>query len=168
MDVWQIISYISSIVTLLLFITYLIGHIWKIKQIKNTLSEQYKFESDFDDENPPLDNYFDLSGGVGQVFSVCSPNGFKQIIFYETKYNDKNELIKGNLSHSITNIGPNEKVYAKINVPDTCEGCFVEIIKNDGIKISFGIADSGYDGSLVKTKYKFKMTLKSWIYYLCD
>lgn len=59
-------------------------------------------------------------------------------------------------------------MYACVNIPDVCANIGVEIEKTDYIKISFGVADSGRNGELVKENYKCKLTLRSIIYYLCS
>ena len=48
---WQIVSNISSIVTCILFVLYVIGHIWKVVVTQNTRYEKFKvvpYNSDFD------------------------------------------------------------------------------------------------------------------------
>lgn len=165
----QFISNIASIVTVLLFLLYIIGHIWKIKQIKYTLGEVYNLENYFDEEYLPSERFVDLSDGIGQLFSVYSPNGFENVSFYEAKLDINTGVSsKGNLLKEFTEIGANDKIYAKINIPDIADGCIVEITKTDGVKISFGIAASGKNGLLEKTNYQMRLTFKSWIYYLCS
>lgn len=166
---WNNVSNAASIVTLLLFIFYIIGHIYKINQIKDTLSEKYQFEDDFDFHGPKPQHYVEVSSDVDRIFSISSPVGIKEILIYNVKQDGENpEWIKGDCVKKLSNIKPNEKAYIRVNIPDLYEGCFIELEKKDGIKVSFGVADSGYDGSLIQTKYSLKMTFKSWLYYICS
>ena len=163
-----LLSDIASIVTVLLFVLYTIGHIYKIKQIQYSLSERYQFERDFDNEGPKPNHYFELSN-VGSVFSISSQVGIKEISIYDVNYSqDNNTWAKGDLKGRLVKIKSNEKAYIKVDVPDLYEGCFIELVKCDGIKISFGVALSGYNGSFVQTQYSLKMTLKSWVNYMCS
>ena len=169
MCIYDTISFWASIATLLLFVLYIIGHIYKINQIKSTLSEEYQFENYFDLNGPKPKQFFEVSKGVGRIFSVSSPVGIKEIrIFDVRQLKDAPECEKGTNVGKLTDIKPNEKAYIKVDIPDLFEGCFIELEKYDGIVISFGIAASGYDGSFIQTKYSLRMTMKSWIYYICS
>lgn len=165
----NLISFFASISTLILFVLYIIGHIYKIKQIKSVLSEEYQFEDSFDFNGPKPKHFLEVSKGVGRIFSVSSSVGIKEMhIFNVKQIKDEFRFEKGTNVGKLTDIKPNEKAYIRVDVPDLYEGCFVELEKYDGIVISFGIAASGYDGSLIQTKYSLRMTIKSWIYYICS
>lgn len=43
MNMWNYIGDISAVVTLILFVLYVIGHVWKIIIIKYTLQEKFEF-----------------------------------------------------------------------------------------------------------------------------
>lgn len=161
------ISDLASIATLLLFVAYIIGRAFRIHQMKETLTEKYQFEKDFDLDGPKTMPYLELVKD-GAVFSVCSPVGIKQLRAYKAIVLPYQcEAIKGDNIGELKDIKPNEKAFIKVDIPDLYEGCFIDIEKKDGVKISFGIATSGYDNSLIQTHYSLKMTLKSWIYYIC-
>lgn len=162
-------SNIASIATVVLFVLYIIGHIYTIKQLQYSLSEQYQFEENFDFEGPKPKHYFEFSPNIGRIFSISSKIGIKEICIYESFYSqEKDGRVKGSLKGKLEKIRSNEKAYIKVDTPDLGAGCFIELVKCDGVKISFGVASSGYDGSLVQTQYALKMTLKSWVYYLCS
>lgn len=158
----NLISLFASISTLILFVFYIIGHIYKIKQIKSVLSEAYQFEDSFDFNGQKPKHFFEVSKGIGKIFSVSSLVGIKEMhIFNIKQLKDEFGFEKGTNVGKLTDIKPNEKAYIRVDVLDLYEGCFIELEKYDGIVISFGIAASGYDGSLIQTKYSLKMTIKS-------
>ena len=164
----ELFSNIASIITVFLFVLYIVGHIYTILQLKYSLSEQYQFEREFDFEGPKPKHYFELTENVGLIFSISSTVGIKEIRIYESVYSqEKADRVKGNLKGKLEKIRSNEKAYIKMEIPDTGDGCIIELVKFDGVEISFGVASSGYDGSLVQTNYSLKTTFKSFVYYMC-
>ena len=165
----ELLSDIASIATVVLFVLYIVGHIYTIKQLQYSLSEHYHFEENFDFEGPKPEHYFELSPNIGRIFSISSDVGIKEICIYESFYSqEKDDRVKGRLKGKLEKIRSNEKAYIRVEIPDLGDGCFIELVKCDGVKISFGVASSGYNGSLVQTSYSLKMTFKSWVYYMCS
>lgn len=168
---WQVLSTLSSITTLILFVAYIIGHVWHIKEIQDNLQQQFQFQ--FEDNvkiNSNSNKYLDLSSNeIGRLFSLYSNKGFEYINIYKTsvKNNSLKTLLHLKRKAIITDVKQNEKFYIKVNIPDTYPGCYIKLKQKDGIKIQFGVYASGDDGSLIILNYKYNMTLKSWIYYLC-
>lgn len=167
MNMWNYIGDISAVVTLILFVLYVIGHVWKIIIIKYTLQEKFEFVELT--ERIRNSKFFARElGESGQEFAVSSPNGIRRIEFYKIiRDNELREKSRKTIA-TYEKIEPNQKVYACVNIPDVCANIGVEIEKTDYIKISFGVADSGRNGELVKENYKCKLTLRSIIYYLCS
>ena len=167
---WQIISNISAIFTCIMFIAYIIGHIWTIYIQKEAIFEKIDFEN-FDNEVVDID-YIDFTNNSesGQIFSISSPLGIRRISIYsvERDENSKLEFKRGKLLKSIKNISQNKKAYFKTELFDCSPSLYIEIQRADYIITSYAITDSGRDGSLVQLDYKSKMTLKSWLYYLCS
>lgn len=164
---WECITNIASIVTCIAFILYLVGHIWSIGVSKNKIFEKFEFENEDLELSP--NEYFDFAGEYGQLFSVSSPEGIREVKFYSIDVDGvKDGLIKPDkMLKRIKKIKPNQKVYARAELHDTGSNLYLEIKRNDYIKISFMVADSGKDGSFVMNNYKEKMTFLSWLYYLC-
>lgn len=76
MSVCDMISLVASIATLVTFLLYIAGHGYKLFQIKSTLTEKYQFENSFDFNGPKPKHFFEVSKGVGRVFSVSSETTF--------------------------------------------------------------------------------------------
>lgn len=168
-NLWNIITNMSTIITCILFFAYIIGHIWKIKISKKLLYEKFQMEYLSDDEIESLDRFIDLDSKYGEIFSISSPNGINTICFYEINYNENNGKIeKGKLIKKINDIDVNEKVYVRDIIPEGIPKLYIALEKTDYIKIEFAVSTNGKNNEFVKTDYKCKMSLKSWIYYLCS
>ena len=166
---WNIIGNVSSVVTLFLFVIYIIGHLWRIIVSRNLLYEKFQMENMSNDEVEKVDKLIDLSGDNGEIFSVSSPNGIRKISLYKCKYiEETNCLEKEQLVSEFSNVNINEKVYVRGVIPEGVPNTYVELEKTDYVKIGFAVATSGKNGEFVKVDYKCKMTLKSWIYYMCS
>lgn len=166
---WQIISNISAVVTLVLFVLYMIGHWWSIKISKKLLYEKFEIENLSNEELDEVDTLIDLGQSGDEVFSVSSPNGIRKISVYDVEYDyANNKFINKNLLKELTDINVDEKVYVRTCIPEGAPNKYIEVEKCDYIKIGFALATSGKNGKLVKVDYKCKMTFKSWIYYLCS
>lgn len=165
---WQIISNASAVVTLVLFVLYLIGHWWSIKISKKLLYEKFEIENLTDNELDEVDIFIDLGQSGDEVFSISSPNGIRRISIYDVKYNDKtNQFEKKRCLETIEDVNVDEKVYIRTLIPEGIANKYVEVEKCDYVKIGFALGTSGKNGNLVKIDYKCKMTIRSWIYYLC-
>ena len=163
---WTLISNISAITTCTAFILYLIGHIWAIHISKNKILEKIEFEYC---AYVDLDKCFNLAGEYGQIFSVYSPEGIRNIKIYEATLSSENinAFTKGNMLKEIKDLAPNKKQYIRAEFSDLGSNFYMEIERADYIKTSFVVTQSGKDGSLIQSQYKSKMTFTSWIYYLC-
>lgn len=153
-----------------MFVAYMIGHIWTIFIQKEAIFEKISFENF--DENMDIDCIdFTNNSDFGQIFSISSPLGIRKVSFFSVDRNEDEDFQfdfkKGKLLKTIKNIQQNDKLYAKTELFDCFPSLYIEIQRADYIIISYAITDSGRDGSLVQLDYKCKMTLKSWIYYLC-
>lgn len=166
---WETISNVSGLITCILFIAYIIGHIWTIFIQKEAIFEKINFEN-FDDEYIDID-YIDFTNNseYGQIFSISSPLGINRVSIYSVERDENNELEfkMGKLLKTISHIAQNDKLYIKTELFDCFPSLYIEIQRADYIITSYAITDSGRDGSLIQLDYKVKMTLKSWLYYLC-
>lgn len=163
---WETISNVSGLITCILFIAYIIGHIWTIYISKNAIFEKFEFENITDDDDI---DYIDLGGEYGSIFSISSPNGIREVKIFGVDLDENSEefFIKGDFIKKIENIKPNEKLYIKAQFMDFSSNIYLEVQRTDYIKFCFIVADSGRDGSFVQKNLKIKMPFKSWLYYLC-
>lgn len=168
---WQIISNISSIITCTLFILYVIGHIWKVFVTKNTRYEKFKvipFNSDFDiDAN---DNVV-IIDDIGDEFSISSPYGIRNIEIYKVTYeisdNGSLSLISKELKYTYRDLNINDTLYIRCNLGECVSTTQITIERMDYTKVTFELYSSGKTGNILVSNYNFKMTVRSFIYYLC-
>lgn len=102
-------------------------------------------------------------------FSISSKSWIRQMSFFDVEICGNSEIHykQGKLPATRTNISQNKKLYIKTQLREFHPSLRVEIQRNDYIITSCDITKSGKDGSLVIFDCKSRMTLKSWLYYLC-
>lgn len=169
----QTVSNISAIVTCFLFILYIIGHIWKISITKNKKFEKFQIQEfndlDEDDEMEGYDNIL-MVDNIGEVFSLSSSYGIRSIKVYEVSCEFENNDLKiksKNLKITYPNLDTNESLYIKCDLGEIMPKIQFEIERTDYTKVTFFVAVSGKTGNVISFGYSFKMTLKSFLYYLC-
>ncbi len=167
---WQIISNVSSIVTCLLFVLYIVGHIWKVIVTKDTRYEKFKilpFDTGFDaDDN---DNSI-IIDEAGELFSLSSSYGIRNIKLYKVEYmfndNGTTTLVSKELKHTCKGINISDTLYIKCELGEIIPTTQIEIERMDYTRVTFELYTSGKNGNILVENYKFKMTLKCFIYYL--
>ena len=170
---WQTISNISAIVTCFLFILYIVGHIWKVIVTRQTKYE--KFEVQRFENDDEYDNVLILDE-VGATFSLSSVYGIRNIKIYNVEYNyddNGNIFLKSKeLRTTYENLNVNEELYIKCNLGEFVPIVQFEIERADYTKVTFDLIENGktgniLTGNIISKNYGFKMTFKSFLYYLC-
>lgn len=163
----QIISAISSIATLILFILYFIGRIWAINKNKKMLYEE--FTLDYLSETSGIKkNEYDLGGN--DLLTISSAQGLNWIKLYEVEYCDKKNKFKCISKEPVINhklLSVNEKMYIKTLVPCGIPRYMIKFERTDYIVGRFYIGFNGKYGGLSMVDYKSKPTLKGYLYYIC-
>lgn len=170
MCIWTTISAISSVVTCLAFILYLVGHIWVIIKNKNSVYEEFSpipFDSktSIEDEDNVL-----IVDDQGSEFSLKSDYGIKKIKIYKVVYDiqDNGELIAKSKSLKTTFDNLNtDKLFIRCDLGEYIPTTQFEIRRTDYTKITFDIYESGKNGHIITDRYTHKLTLMSILYYLC-
>lgn len=166
---WEVISNVSALITCVLFIAYIIGHLWVIYISRNEIVEKIEFE-DIEDISILEDkDYIELGGEHGRIFSISSPKGIKKLKVFGVNRDEslKKPFIKGEFINEINNIRANEKVYFKGEFLWYNSNIYLEFERSDYIIVSLIVGESGKDGTATCFLYDTKMTLKSFLYYLC-
>lgn len=170
---WQTISNISAIVTCFLFVLYIVGHIWKVIVTRQTKYE--KFEVQRFENDDEYDNVLILDE-VGATFSLSSVYGIRNIKIYNVEYDyddNGNMFLKSKkLRTTYENLNVNEELYIKCNLGEFVPIVQFEIERADYTKVTFDLIESGKTGNILtgnitSKNYGFKMTFKSFLYYLC-
>ena len=167
---WTIISNISSIVTCVAFMLYLIGHIWVIIKNRNNIYEKFsiiplEYEINIEDQNNFL-----IVDDIGSEFSLESNYGINKIkiyrICYQQKRNGKLKYYKKNLLKTFNKLNKG-KLYIRCDLGECVPITRFVITRSDCTKIAFDLYQSGKTGEIITDHYTYKLTLTGLLYHLC-
>ncbi|MGN0338863.1 MAG: hypothetical protein ACI4D0_00045 [Lachnospira sp.] len=173
----NIISAVSSIITCLLFIFYIIGHVWSYRTNKSFNKERF--------ENISATN-IDVSNAtraivlndVGTELSLTSSEGIRQVKVYNVEYSFKKDgsckLVSRKLRGRYGILNPMETLYIMADLGETTPIVQVEILRRDYTVATFDLVESGKNGDVIPMKpdgvkmdkYKVKYGVRSLVYYL--
>lgn len=167
---WQIISNVSSIVTCVAFILYLVGHIWVVLKNRNNIYEKltvvpYNSTIDIEDEDNIL-----IVDDNGCEFSIESEYGISNINIYKVDYDIKSDgtlrLNDKKIKSTYSNL-KKEKLFIRCDLGEIIPTTQFKIKRSDYAIITFELYQSGKNGHILICNYKYRMTLKSFLYHLC-
>lgn len=168
---WSIAANISSIVTCFLFVLYIIGHIWKAVVTLHTKYEKFEIHELTENEETEEHDNAILLDNVGEQFTISSSYGIRNIKMYEVLCEIKNDgeykLLSKNLKAVYSNLNVNETLYIKCDLGEVMPRIQLEIERADYTKVTCFLGTSGKTGCIAAYDYSFKMTFKSFLYYLC-
>ena len=113
---------------------------------------------------------------IGETFSLSSVYGIRNIKIYNVVYDfdDKGELLlkSKELRTTYDNLNVNEELYIQCDLGECMPIVQFEIERADYTKVIFDLMQSGKTGNILTNNitsknYRFKMTFKSFLYYLC-
>ena len=163
----EILSFVSSIITLFLFLIYIIGRIWSVYNAVKISYGVCTIKSD--DVCNDDDLVYTFAGEYGIVFSLMSSEFVRSIKFYDvSRESFEQGFVRGCFRDKHGILYPGEKLYIRAEFTDVGSNLWIEFERFDYAKEIFVAGDSGKDGSFVKRNMRIKMTFKSWIYYLCQ
>ncbi|MGO5337329.1 hypothetical protein ACTQZS_11080 [Bilifractor sp. LCP19S3_H10] len=163
----QVISNISSIITAVTFIVYLVGRLIRISFSKYntherfTVYERQKTGRDIEEET----NYLEISA-IGDEFILEAENDVRRITFFRCELEDNFSKIKsmvkiGEWGH----LSAHEKLYIRCDFGEFLPFIRIEIERLDFTRVSFNINESGKNGDLVAYNYKYTTGIKGFLYY---
>ncbi|MCM3393716.1 MULTISPECIES: hypothetical protein [Cytobacillus] len=159
----EIIGFGSSIVTLMLFLSYIIGRYYLIKRMEITLKESVEISYNNDNHNFNVIEEYTLGDLDSEIVYLSSSEPLRWIKFYEYNHNSKN--YKGKLigEHRVLRNGH----ALKINTYLTCgiPNYLIEYQRFDFIIGELILAEDGKNGN-VSQNLSIKHTFKSILYYL--
>lgn len=168
---WNVVSNISSIVTCILFILYIVGRIWKIFATKNLKYEKFiRTDTNTKFGINAYDNVVSIDD-EGEEFSISSSYGIRYIKFYKLSYktsnNNLSNLVSKKLVYIYKDLNINDLLYVRCDLGECVPSIQISIERMDYVKVTFELYSSGRTGNILVRTYKYKMTIRSWIYYLC-
>lgn len=166
----QVISNISSIITAVTFIVYLVGRFIRISFSKYntherfTVYERQKTGRDIEEET----NYLEISA-IGDEFIFEAENDVRRITFFRCELEDNFIKIKsmdkiGEWGH----LSAHEKLYIRCDLGEFLPFIRIEIERLDFTRVSFNLNASGKNGDLVAYNYKYTTGIKGVLYYFFE
>lgn len=166
LDFIQIIGFGSSIITLILFLTYIVGRYFLIKKMEITLEETVEVLYENKNDRFNVIDEYNLGGLNSEFVYLSSTEPLRWVKFYEYNFNDENNY-KGKLleEHKILKNGH----ALKINTYLTCgiPNYLIEYQRFDYIKGELILAEDGKNGNAGQN-VMIKHTFKSILYYLIN
>lgn len=158
----SLIGFASSLITLLLFVMYILGRIILIKKMEVTLLESLKVCRDNELDDVEVVEEFTLGENNSEVVYLTSDEPMRYIKFYEYDFmNERNGTLL--YQHGLLKNG----YTIKINTYLTCgiPNYLIEYQRFDYVKGRVLLGENGKNGLIIEN-LEIKHTLKSIIYYL--
>jgi hypothetical protein len=163
----QTISNISSIITAVTFIVYLIGRFIRIGFSKYNTHERFTvFKREKSGRNIDEETNFLEITSIGDEFIVEAENDVRKITFF--RCNLENDLSKIKSMDKIGewgHLGAHEKLYVRCDLGEFLPFIRIEIERLDFTRVSFNINASEKNGDLVAYNYKYTTGIKGFLYY---
>ena len=165
---WTTISNIASIVTCVAFLLYLAGHIWVVVKNRHTIYEKLTvlpIDCDIEEKDNVL--LVDLNGAE---FSIESDYGISKLKIYKVDYDINNDgtlkLQSRSLKATYARLNQ-DKLFIRCDLGEILPTTQFEIERSDYTIVKFDLFVSGKNGHIISANYKFKRTIKSFLYHLC-
>lgn len=164
LNVIEIIGFASSIVTLILFGTYILGRYLMIKRMEITLLETIEVSHNEELSGFNVVEEFELGENTSEAIYLTSTEPIRDIKFYRYDYQrDKN-------SELLQQYGPLKNGQAiKINTYLTCgiPNYVIEYQRFDYVKGRLALGENGKNGKVAES-LEIKHTFRSIVYFLVN
>lgn len=158
----------ASLVTLVLFVFYILGRIWTIQREKILIYESFEVENrqQLPDNIEDSNLFFDIDP-MGEILSIVSTVPILKVNVFEIHYNEEMKLQNVNLvfSNNVP-INANIPMYFKVTIPDILPAYKIQFQRFDYVKVSFNVGFNGKFGGMSPGGYKIQHTIKSFLYYM--
>lgn len=166
LEVVEIIGFTSSIISLVLFIAYIAGRSFMIKQMKVIISESINVSYNNKEQNLRVVEEYNLGDNNSEEVYLSSSEVIRWIKVYEYRYNEEKCIYeKGDLliRHELLKNGLAIKfnTYLPCGIPKY----LLEYQRFDFILGEILLAENGKNG-ILEEQLSIKHTIKSIIYYL--
>lgn len=166
LEIIEIIGLASSIISLVLFITYIICRCFMINEMKVTISETFDLFYNDEERDFKVVEEYDIGDNNTEKIYLKSSETLRWIKVYESEYNEKNNKFnKGRLllNHNLLKRGFAVKLntYLPCGIPSY----IIEYQRYDFIIGELVLAENGKNG-ILEEQVSIKHTIKSILYYL--
>lgn len=162
-EIMDVTSFISSLVTLLLFLAYIFGRILLIKKMEITIEETVNVLRDPENQEFNVVDTYNLGDLNSETIFLYSTEPLRWVKFYEYDFNNEKNF-KGKLvkEHKILKNGEVLQINTYLN--DGIPNYLVEYERFDYIKGEIILAENGKNGNSAQPDKKHNF--KSYLYYL--
>lgn len=171
---WQTVSNVSILITCITFLLYIVGRVWKIFASKDMIFEKFEVipydgTSHLEDKDNVL-----IVDDIGVEFSISSCYGMRNVKVYKVCYqlneNGSTTLVSKVLKKTYGRVNINDSLFVRCDLGELRPITQIEIERMDYSIVTFDIIASGKTGNIYYSddNYKFKLTLKSLLFYLCS
>lgn len=166
LDWIEVIGVTSSVITLVLFIAYIVGKIFLIKQMENTLFENITLGTVKDFANVRVVAEYNVGGNNNEVVYLFSSQTLRWIKIFEYQWDEKKEVFKkGNLVVHHKYLKNNFAIQINTYLPCSIPAYIVEYERYDFIRGRLDLVANGKNG-VMEEGIKLKHNKKSMLYYL--
>lgn len=160
----ETISFFSSVVTLLLFLFYLIGRYLLVRKVETFISEAIDVVYTPNEENQKNNtvDVIELGENHSETVYLSSIEPMRFIKFYEYDYINNN---KGEFILEYPNLKNGQVLEINTYLPDGIPNYILEYQRFDYVKGKLILGENGKNGLLVEN-LELKHTVKSLLYYL--
>lgn len=158
------IAFFSSVVTLLLFLFYLIGRYLLVRKVETFITESIDVTYTFDAENQKnnIVDVIELGENLSETVYLSSIEPIRYIKFYEYDFEGNR---KGKFIDEYLNLRNEQVLEVRTYLPDGIPNYILEYQRFDYVKGKLLLSENGKTGLLVEN-LELKHTVKSLLYYL--
>lgn len=168
LDYLSLIGLISSLITVALFIAYIVGKILLIKQMEVTLFERFDLhylqetESNIQNVKYDIVESFNIGDYNNEVIYITPSKPIRYLNIYEF---DANKLTKGQLIKTIGPIANGHTIQINTYLNCGMPNFTIEFQRFDFVKGTLDLVENGKTG-VISQNLKINHTFKSYLYYL--
>lgn len=162
---WEYVNNISAVISLILFVTFIIGRIWAILQTKNEVDEGLDREFN---ENFKIIEEFDLGENNEERIYLSATNTLLNVKIYECKFSQRSgKVSKGKLYMNCGKLRNGFTFQFNTHLSEGIPSYLLEYqLNNDYTKGQLLFVENGKNGIIAENIYK-KHTIKSVFYHFC-
>ena len=157
---------ISAIATLILFVFYFVGRIWSIWINKKFLHEKIELVGMANEGFENQERFYRINGD--EVLKIMSSKYLNWLKVYQVSYDFNNGKYKKFRKpiKKISNINEDEPIYIGVMIPEGPSNIMIKYQRYDYVSGEFLVRFDGRGTGYSGKDYKFRNTLRSYIYYL--
>jgi hypothetical protein len=156
------ISLLSSVITIIVFVAYILGKLYAIKKTEFTLNETIEVSYSGDLEGFKVVEEVELGDVTDETIYFMSSEPMREISFYAYDFEDDK---KGKLIYNYQTLKNDEALKIKTYLPCGIPNYIIEYVRFDYVEGKITLGEDGRNG-VISNNLSIKHTWKSYFYYL--